>query len=104
MQRLAPVEYIGQHLLLLKKGQQLDRDTFRRQLEQAGYLHVSQVLSHSEFSVRGSIIDLFPMGSKHPYRIDLFDDEVDSIRLFDTDTQRSSDAVNEIRMLSLIHI
>ena len=99
MQRLAPVEYIGQHLLLLKKGQQLDRDTFRRQLEQAGYLHVSQVLSHSEFSVRGSIIDLFPMGSKHPYRIDLFDDEVDSIRLFDTDTQRSSDAVNEIRML-----
>ena len=99
MQRLAPVEYIGQHLLLLKRGQQLDRDQFRRQLEQAGYLHVSQVMSHSEFSIRGSIIDLYPMGSKDPYRIDLFDDEVDSIRLFDPDSQRSSNAVEEIRML-----
>ena len=56
-------------------------------------------MSHSEFSIRGSIIDLYPMGSKDPYRIDLFDDEVDSIRLFDTDTQRSSNAVEEIRML-----
>ncbi|NVK57292.1 MAG: transcription-repair coupling factor [Alteromonadaceae bacterium] len=99
MQRLAPVDYIGQHLLLLKRGQTLDRDKFRRQLEQAGYLHVSQVMSHSEFSVRGSIIDLYPMGSKDPYRIDLFDDEVDTIRLFDPDSQRSSDTVNEIRML-----
>lgn len=99
MQRLSPVEYIGQHLLLLNQGQSLDRDQFRRQLEQAGYLHVSQVMTHSEFSIRGSIIDLYPMGSKHPYRIDLFDDEVDSIRVFDPDTQRSSDKVDAIRML-----
>ena len=56
-------------------------------------------MSHSEFSVRGSIIDLFPMGSDQPFRIDLFDDEIDSIRYFDTETQRSGEAVNEIRLL-----
>jgi transcription-repair coupling factor (superfamily II helicase) len=99
MQRLAPVDYIGQNLLMLKQGQHLDRETFRSQLEQAGYLHVSQVISHSEFSVRGSIIDLFPMGSRYPFRIDLFDDEIDTIRLFDPDNQRSTDTVNEIRLL-----
>merc|ERR1712137_689668 len=99
MQRLAPTDYLAKYLLMLNKGDTLDRDEFRRNLEQAGYLHVSQVMSHSEFSIRGSIIDLYPMGSKDPYRIDLFDDEVDSIRLFDTDTQRSSNAVEEIRML-----
>lgn len=99
MQRLAPTDYLAKYLLMLNKGDTLDRDQFRRNLEQAGYLHVSQVMSHSEFSVRGSIIDLFPMGSDHPFRIDLFDDEIDSIRHFDTETQRSGDAVNEIRLL-----
>lgn len=99
MQRVAPVDYLGKYLLMLEQGQTLDRDQFRRNLEQAGYLHVSQVMSHSEFSIRGSIIDLFPMGSNKPFRIDLFDDEIDTIRYFDTDTQRSSDKVEQIRLL-----
>jgi len=99
MQRLAPTDYLAKYLLMLNKGDTLDRDQFRRNLEQAGYLHVSQVMSHSEFSVRGSVIDLFPMGSDKPFRIDLFDDEVDSIRFFDTETQRSGDAVEKIRLL-----
>ncbi|MFC4699524.1 transcription-repair coupling factor [Glaciecola siphonariae] len=99
LQRQAPVEYVGQHLLYLNKGQQLDPAEFRRTLEKAGYLHVSQVMSHSEFSVRGSIIDLYPMGSDHPFRIDMFDDEIDSIRYFDPSSQRSLDAIDEIRLL-----
>lgn len=99
MQRLAPVDYLGKYLLMLETGQTLDRDQFRRQLEQSGYLHVSQVMSHSEFSIRGSIIDLFPMGSEHPFRLDLFDDEIDSIRYFDPETQRSTDKVDNIKLL-----
>ena len=99
MQRLAPTDYIAKYLLILNKGDSIDRDQFRRNLEQAGYLHVSQVMSHSEFSVRGSIIDLFPMGSDKPFRIDLFDDEIDSIRYFDTDSQRSGDTVEKIKLL-----
>lgn len=99
LQRQAPVEYVGQHLLYLNKGQKLDPSEFRRTLEKAGYLHVSQVMSHSEFSVRGSIIDLYPMGSDHPFRIDLFDDEIDSIRDFDPSSQRSLEAIDEIRLL-----
>jgi transcription-repair coupling factor (superfamily II helicase) len=99
VQRLAPVEYVGQHLLYLENGQKLDPTEFRRNLEKSGYLHVGQVMSHSEFSVRGSIIDLFPMGSDKPFRIDLFDDEIDSIRYFDPSTQRSLDPVEKIRLL-----
>jgi transcription-repair coupling factor (superfamily II helicase) len=99
LQKIAPVEYVGQHLLYLEKGQTLEPTEFRRNLEKSGYLHVGQVMSHSEFSVRGSIIDLFPMGSDKPYRIDLFDDEIDSIRYFDPSTQRSLDEVNAIRLL-----
>ena len=99
MQRLAPVSYVGQHLLYLKTGETINTDDFKRQLEKAGYLHVSQVMTHSEFSVRGSIIDLYPMGSDQPYRLDLFDDEIESIRYFDPSTQRSGDNVDEIRLL-----
>lgn len=99
MQRLAPVDYLNKYLLMLNQGQTLDREQFRRNLEQAGYLHVSQVMSHSEFSVRGSVIDLFPMGSERPFRLDLFDDEIESIRYFDPESQRSSDTVSEIRLL-----
>ena len=99
MQRLAPVNYLNKYLLMLNKGQTLDREQFRRNLEQAGYLHVSQVMSHSEFCVRGSIIDLFPMGSERPFRLDLFDDEIESIRFFDPETQRSAEEVDEIRLL-----
>ncbi|WP_340680975.1 transcription-repair coupling factor [Paraglaciecola sp.] len=99
MMRMAPVDYIGKYLLILKTGQKLDISSFRSGLERAGYLHVNQVMSHSEFSIRGSIIDLYPMGSRQPFRIDLFDDEVDSIRHFDSETQRSGDKVAEIRLL-----
>lgn len=99
MQRLAPVDYLNKYLLMLNEGQTIDREQFRRNLEQAGYLHVSQVMSHSEFSVRGSIIDLFPMGSDRPFRLDLFDDEIETIRYFDPETQRSDDKVSQIRLL-----
>ncbi|MCC2615877.1 transcription-repair coupling factor [Aestuariibacter halophilus] len=97
--RMAPTDYLGRYVLLLNTGQRLNQDDFRRQLERAGYLNVNQVMGHGEFSIRGSIIDLFPMGSQHPYRLDLFDDEVDSIRVFDPDTQRSGDTVNGISLL-----
>ena len=99
MLRMAPVDYLSKYLLILKLKQKLDIDKFRSGLERAGYLHVNQVMSHSEFSIRGGIIDLYPMGSPQPYRIDLFDDEVDSIRHFDPETQRSGDQVAEIKLL-----
>jgi transcription-repair coupling factor (superfamily II helicase) len=99
MMRMAPVDYISKYLLILKINQKINIDDFRSGLERAGYLHVNQVMGHSEFSIRGSIIDLFPMGSQHPYRIDLFDDEIDTIRHFNPETQRSGDKVNEIKLL-----
>ncbi|MDF2178840.1 transcription-repair coupling factor [Aliiglaciecola sp. CAU 1673] len=99
LQRIAPVDYLGRYLLILKQGQKLELDSFRQGLERAGYQAVNQVISHGEYSIRGGIMDLYPMGSKQPYRIDLFDDEIDSIRLFDPDTQRSGDKVAEIKLL-----
>jgi transcription-repair coupling factor (superfamily II helicase) len=99
MMRMAPVDYISKYLLILKINQKINIDDFRSGLERAGYLHVNQVMGHSEFSIRGSIIDLFPMGSQHPYRIDLFDDEIDTIRHFNPETQRSGDKVDEIKLL-----
>ena len=97
--RMAPVDYLNKYLLILNVNQTLNIDSFRSGLEKAGYLHVSQVMSHGEFSIRGSIIDLYPMGSEHPFRIDLFDDEIDSIRVFDPDSQRSGDQVDGINLL-----
>ncbi|MEN8213076.1 MAG: transcription-repair coupling factor [Pseudomonadota bacterium] len=99
MQRLAPPSYVRQHTLMLEKGQQLDLETMRQGLEQSGYRCVSQVFEHGEFAVRGSLLDLYPMGSQHPFRIDLFDDEIDSIRTFDTETQRTIDKIDAIQML-----
>jgi len=97
--RMAPTDYLAKYLLMLENGQTLDLDLFRHKLGLAGYQHVTQVMSHGEFSIRGSIIDIYPMGSEQPYRIDLFDDEVDSIRYFDTDSQRSGDKVESIKLL-----
>jgi transcription-repair coupling factor (superfamily II helicase) len=97
--RLPPMLYLTAHTFMLKKGQQLDLDALRNQCAQAGYHHVSQVISPGEFSVRGGLVDLFPMGSVLPYRIDLFDDEIETIRTFDVDTQRSLYPVPEIRLL-----
>jgi len=99
LQRLAPRTYLDAHSLMLAVGDRLDIDATRRRLEQAGYQCVSQVIAHGEFAVRGSVFDVFPMGSDTPYRIDLFDDEVESLRTFDPDSQRSLAKVGEIRLL-----
>ncbi len=97
--RLPPVSYLSAHTFMLKKGQKLDLEALRHQCAHAGYHHVNQVMSPGEFSVRGGLVDLFPMGSVVPYRIDLFDDEIETIRTFDVDTQRSLYPVSEIRLL-----
>lgn len=97
--RMAPTDYLSRYLLILEQKQVLDIDKFRYKLDLAGYLHVNQVMSHGEFSIRGSIIDIYPMGSQHPFRIDLFDTEIDSIRTFDPDSQRSGETIDQIRLL-----
>ena len=99
LQRLSPKAYIQQYVLLLKNRQLLDVESFRSQLEQSGYNCVSQVMEHGEFAVRGSIIDIFPSGHHLPFRIDLFDNEIDSIRRFDPESQRSLDTVESIDLL-----
>lgn len=99
MQPLPPCHFIDAYAFELKKGDQLKLESLRSRLTNAGYFHVSQVREHGEFAVRGSIIDLFPMGSTEPLRIDLFDDEVDSLRVFSTETQLSGETINAIRLL-----
>jgi transcription-repair coupling factor (superfamily II helicase) len=99
MHRLPPRHYIESNSLILESGQQLDLDATRNNLLRGGYQAVESVFEHGEFTVRGSIIDIFPMGSELPYRIDLFDDEIESLRPFDPETQRSLGQVNAIRLL-----
>ncbi len=99
LQRLLPQAFLDANSLLLQRGEALDLDPFRQRLEAAGYNCVSQVMAHGEFAVRGSLLDLFPMGSDTPYRIDLFDREIDSIRTFDPETQRTLDKVERIELL-----
>jgi transcription-repair coupling factor (superfamily II helicase) len=97
--RLAPPSFLAGTTFQFKKGQALDEAAFRAQLVLAGYQNVTQVVSPGEYAVRGSLIDLFPMGSAVPYRVDLFGDEIDSIRVFDPDSQRSLYPVPEVRLL-----
>jgi transcription-repair coupling factor (superfamily II helicase) len=97
--RLAPPSFLAGTTFAFKKGERLDEASLKRQLTLAGYSHVTQVVSPGEYAVRGSLIDLFPMGSLQPYRVDLFDDEIDSIRTFDPDTQRSLYPVPEVQLL-----
>lgn len=99
IQRLPPRSYLDARLLMLKLGQRLDLLAFRERLVGAGYTSVTEVQTQGEFAVRGALIDLFPMGSNAAYRLDLFDDEIESIRTFDPETQRSTDKVSEIRLL-----
>ena len=99
MTRLAPRAFLESNSLMLDIGQQLDMDQMRLRLDAGGYQCVSTVYEHGEFAVRGNILDLFPMGSPLPYRIDLFDDEIESIRTFNTDDQRSIEQVETVRML-----
>jgi transcription-repair coupling factor (superfamily II helicase) len=97
--RLPPVSYLAARTFFIQKGQTLDVEAFRAQMTQGSYAHVTQVVSPGEYCVRGGLIDLFPMGSTVPYRIDLMDNEVETLRTFDPDTQRTLYPVPEIRML-----
>ncbi|CAN5896606.1 transcription-repair coupling factor [soil metagenome] len=97
--RLAPPSFLAAYTFNFKQKQKLNEAALKSQLTLAGYTHVSQVVSPGEYAVRGGLIDLFPMGSAVPYRVDLFGDEVDSIRTFDPDSQRSLYPVPEVRLL-----
>jgi transcription-repair coupling factor (superfamily II helicase) len=97
--RVAPPSFLAGTTFHFKVKQKLDEAKFKAQLTLAGYNHVTQVVSPGEYAVRGGLIDLFPMGSPVPFRVDLFDDEVDSIRTFDPDSQRSLYPVPEVRLL-----
>lgn len=98
-QRLAPKQYLEANSLVIKKGDRKDLHQLRQELEATGYRCVDQVMEHGEFSARGAILDLFPMGSTTPFRLDFFDDEIDEIRLFDPDNQRSNAKVDNIDLL-----
>jgi transcription-repair coupling factor (superfamily II helicase) len=99
LQRLAPPSFLAARTFHFKQKAKLDEAALKAQFTLAGYQHVSQVVSPGEYAVRGGLIDLYPMGSPMPYRIDLFDDEIDSIRAFDPDSQRSLYPVPEVRLL-----
>jgi transcription-repair coupling factor (superfamily II helicase) len=99
MQRLAPVGFVAGQALMVRRGQTLSMDAEKQRLEMAGYRNVPQVLDPGDFAVRGALLDIFPMGTSQPYRIELLDDEVDSIRTFDPQTQRSLDKVEAVRLL-----
>ena len=97
--RLVPAEYLAARTFFLSQGTRLDVDGLRAQLALAGYQHVTQVVAPGEFSVRGGLIDLFPTGSAVPYRLDLFGDEIESIKTFDADTQRTLYPMRDVRLL-----
>ena len=99
LQQLAPAAFLASHTFHFRKGQRLDEARLRAQLVLAGYDAVSQVVRPGEYSVRGGLIDLFPMGATLPYRLDLFGDELESIRTFDPDTQRSLYPIDTVRLL-----
>lgn len=99
MQKIAPPSFILGRTFWLKTGQQLDVDALRNSLIEAGYNHVTYVVATGEFAMRGGILDIFPMGSDTPFRLDLFDNEIDSIKTFNADSQRTLTNVNEIRLL-----
>ncbi|MBD8123175.1 transcription-repair coupling factor [Pseudomonas lutea] len=99
LHRLAPTSFLLGSSLVLDVGQKLDVEAMRTRLEASGYRYVDTVYEHGEFTVRGALIDLFPMGSKLPYRIDLFDDEIETLRTFEPETQRSIDKVDSVRLL-----
>ncbi|NQX90029.1 MAG: DEAD/DEAH box helicase [Halioglobus sp.] len=99
MHRLTPTDYIAGSSLILRRGQSLDVERFRHNLLQNGYVHTETVYEHGEFALRGSLLDVFPMGSTLPYRIDLLDDEVDTLRTFEPESQRTVDKVENINLL-----
>ena len=98
-QRMAPSQFILGSSLVLSKGQKFDIPQMRRRLQSAAYRSVETVYEHGEYAVRGAIMDIFPMGSDFPYRVDLFDDEIDTLRTFDPETQRSLEQVDQVSLL-----
>ncbi len=99
LQRLPPRSYIDGNSLLLRVGDHLPLQEMRQQMGRAGYHTVSQVLTHGEMAVRGSLFDIFPMGSDHPFRFDLLDEEIESIRTFDPESQRTLDQATTVELL-----
>src|SRR5687768_11774347 len=99
MQRLPPLRYVVGNTFDVRVGQRLDLDAEKRRLEAAGYRHVPQVLDPGDFAVRGGLLDVYPMGAEEPYRVELLDDEIDSIRAFDPESQRSLDKVDAVQLL-----
>ena len=97
--RMSPREYLAAYTFFIKRGEVFELELFLSQMTLAGYAHVSQVISPGEYSVRGGLIDLFPMGSSLPYRVDRMDKEIETIKTFDVDTQRSIYPVDEVRLL-----
>lgn len=99
IQRLPPIAFLQANVISLELGQTLDVVSYREQLESAGYRYTDTVYEHGEYTLRGSIMDLFPMGSDAPVRIELFDDEIESLRSFDPETQRSQDKIEALSIL-----
>lgn len=99
MQKLPPTDYVAARSLSLRSDQMLPREPFIASLVESGYFRVPQVSEHGEFAVRGSLIDVFPMGSKGPVRIDFFDDEIETLRFFSAESQLSGDLLDEVEVL-----
>ena len=99
LQRLPPLRYVVGNAFDVRVGQRLDLDTEKRRLESAGYRNVPQVFDPGDFAVRGGLLDVYPMGASEPFRVELFDDAIDTIRAFDPESQRSLDKVEAVRML-----
>jgi transcription-repair coupling factor (superfamily II helicase) len=99
MHRLPPRDYVVGSSLVLSTGDTLDIDAFRQTLEKSGYRSTDTVYEHGEFAVRGAVLDLYPMGSELPFRIDLLDDEIDTLRTFDPESQRTIAQTESIRLL-----
>jgi transcription-repair coupling factor (superfamily II helicase) len=99
MHRIAPIDFVASRTFSYKVGEDLDRVQLQDQLSLAGYLRVETVFEHGEFAFRGSLIDIFPMGAKNPFRIDLLDDEIETLRLFDAESQRTLEAVDQVQLL-----
>ncbi|MDC3332950.1 transcription-repair coupling factor [bacterium] len=99
MHRLLPNSYLDGQSLHIEEGETFNTDEMRRKLEKSGYRCVNTVYEHGEFALRGALMDIFPMGSQYPFRIDLLDDEVDTLRTFDPETQRTVEKVPSIKLL-----
>ncbi len=99
MQRLSPTDYVDAHTFDLNVNQDFDTEEFRRRLTDAGYYSVDQVMSPGEFAIRGGVVDVYPSGMKSPFRLDLWDTTIESIKLFDTESQRTTDSLDKIQLL-----